>query len=173
VTPAILFLTGASGSGKTTLVTSLRTGDPEGVYLHFDAIGVPDDETMVREHGSGERWQAEMTRRWIATIVEEHPTRPLVVLEGQVRPIFVETALIEYEVSRSAIVLVHCDDDEREARLVRRGQPELANESMRSWAAFLRRDAQARQLATIDSTNMPIADMASALLDVARHLLRP
>jgi hypothetical protein len=55
MTPAILLLTGASGSGKTTAVRALRAGDTGGVYLHFDSIGVPDHETMVREFRSGSR----------------------------------------------------------------------------------------------------------------------
>jgi dephospho-CoA kinase len=168
--PAILFLTGASGSGKTTVVRALRAGDPSGVYLHFDSIGVPDEQTRVREFGSGERWQAETTRRWIAKIVAEQGANPLVVLEGQVRPSFAERAMTEYGVATSAIVLVHCDDEEREARLSARGQPELASETMRSWAAFLQREAQARGLVIVDTTRMAVADAATSVLDVARGL---
>jgi dephospho-CoA kinase len=153
------------------VVRALRAGDPSGVYLHFDSIGVPDHETMVREFGSGERWQAEMTRRWVARIAAEYAASLLVVLEGQARPSFVEEALTESGIARSAIILVHCDDEEREARLAARGQPALANTTMRSWAAFMRREAQARRLVVIDTTRGAVAEAASSVLDVARGLL--
>jgi dephospho-CoA kinase len=171
VMPAILFLTGASGVGKTSVVATLQAGDPASVYRHFDSIGVPDHDTMVRQYGSGERWQSEMTRRWVAKIMGEYSSRPLVVLEGQARPSFVQAALTEYRVSRSAVVLIDCDDEERERRLLKRGQPELANESMRSWATFLRRDARTRGLVRIDSTKMSVADVATAVRDLAQRLL--
>jgi broad-specificity NMP kinase len=168
--PAILFLNGASGCGKTTVVRALRAADPDGVYLHFDTIGVPDLATTVREHGSGERWQATTVRRWVARIVTEHAGRALVVLEGQARPSFIESAVVEFCVTKSAIVLMHCDDDQREARLRERGQPELANEQMRSWAAFLKRETHARGLGVIDTTSLTIGQAADAIRDAARAL---
>jgi dephospho-CoA kinase len=163
----ILFLTGSSGSGKTAIVEELRAGDPRGVYLHFDSAGVPSREAMIRDFGSGERWQAETTRRWIARIVAEHAAGTRVVIEGQSRPSFVRAALDEHAVARSSIILVHCDDDEREARLERRGQPELATAEMRSWSAFLLREARARKLPILDTTRLTIADAANRSLTLA------
>jgi hypothetical protein len=90
---------------------------------------------MVRELGSGERWQSETTRRWIARIVAEHPAAAVVVLEGQVRPSFVESALAARRVATSAIVLFHCDDAEREARLRARGQPPCRTWRARFWTS--------------------------------------
>ena len=171
--PAILFLTGASGSGKTSLVRHLRAAAPDGVYLHFDAIGVPDRATMVKEFGSGERWQAAMTHRWIQKIVTTHAASPLVILEGQARPSFIDDAFAAFGVARAAIALVHCDDEERERRLHARGQPELANDEMRSWSRFLLREAIARRLAVIDTTRATVEDAAALVVEISAGFVDP
>jgi dephospho-CoA kinase len=169
--PRIVFLTGASGSGKTSVVRALHAMDPAGVHLHFDRIGVPDRETMIREFGSGERWQQEMTRRWVARIVTDHPREALVFFEGQVRPSFILGALEEHRVARGEIILIHCADEEREARLRGRGQPDLANAEMRSWSAFLLQDAKARGLHVVDTTGVSVVDAAAAVSRIAGSAL--
>jgi ABC-type ATPase involved in cell division len=53
----ICFVTGASGVGKTTLFRELEKrheSKKEWRFLHFDSIGVPSHEDMIKRFGSGE-----------------------------------------------------------------------------------------------------------------------
>jgi hypothetical protein len=66
IEPALLFVVGASGAGKTATVRALEPRQMSGVRCYFfDSIGVPTPEVMERECGGGEKWQEQMTKRWI------------------------------------------------------------------------------------------------------------
>jgi hypothetical protein len=61
-------------------------------------------------------------------------------------------------------VLVDCDDATRARRLsVDRGQPDLANDEMVSWAVYLRDEAAAFRCDVLDTTRLSIADGAAAV----------
>src|SRR5262245_61314292 len=136
---AILVIAGASGSGKTAIVTALaQKPQPAVTYHHFDSIGVPSPEVMVRDYGSGEGWQIAMTDRWIAQLAQASANSALAVLEGQVRPSRVRDAFAAYAVERGSQLLLDCSPEARAARLHGpRDQPELANAQMMAWAAYL------------------------------------
>src|ERR1051325_2212829 len=53
MTPEMLCVVGASGAGKTAAVDALEARRLTGVTCHhFDSIGVPSPDAMVREWGS-------------------------------------------------------------------------------------------------------------------------
>jgi DNA replication protein DnaC len=83
----IFFITGASGVGKTALVSALgnKYSKNDGwVFLHFDSIGVTTPEDMIRQFGSKENWQKEMTYKWIQKMVNEYQNKEIIIFEGQV-----------------------------------------------------------------------------------------
>jgi len=85
-----LVVTGASGAGKTAAVRALATRALSGVAcFHFDTIGVPSPEVMLRDFGSGEAWQAWATNQWLDRLDRLEPTIRVAVLDGQTRPSFV------------------------------------------------------------------------------------
>lgn len=83
-TPLFVFITGASGAGKSYLTQALeRKLDSKLVRVeYFDHIGVPSSEEMIKEYGSGEKWQELMTHQWVQQLVSEKDKK-VVILEGQ------------------------------------------------------------------------------------------
>ena len=66
---SILVVTGASGTGKTAAVQALAARNLPGVRcFYFDSIGVPSADTMEREYGGGDAWQAWATQQWLTRI---------------------------------------------------------------------------------------------------------
>lgn len=128
----ILFITGASGVGKTTLLKILCSKLPtqSTICLHFDSIGVPSVDDMIREYGSQSEWQRMMTDRWIKKILTEYYDKNLVILEGQVNLEFIKVACKKYNFKNFSIILIHCDDALRHERLLNRNQPELISQEM-------------------------------------------
>lgn len=170
--PLILVVTGVSGVGKTAAVEALeRRANPRVRCFYFDRIGVPALDVMTRDYGGPEGWQADATRRWIERLARERTADAVLVLDGQTRPTFVRAALVGHENVRARIVLVECDRDVRAARLATRGHPELATPTMDNWAAYLRGQADALQLAVIDTTQLTIEAAADAIEGHAQALL--
>ena len=135
--PGILVVTGASGSGKTATVRALEARALPGVRCYyFDAVGVPSAETMHRGFGGPEQWQAAMTRDWIERLTADPDGADVYVLDGQTRPSFVRSAVMERTRTRTTLVrlvLLQCAPAVRHARLAGpRGQPEL---STPAWTA--------------------------------------
>jgi hypothetical protein len=84
----------------------------------------------------------------------------VVVIETQIRPHQAREVVGHANVARSAIVLVDCGYAARHERLLGpRAQPELVNEDMDRWAAYLRGQA--------DALGLPIIDTAVLSIDVA------
>src|ERR1043165_5316968 len=91
MTPALLCVVGASGAGKTAAVDALEARRLTGVTCHhFDSIGVPSPDAMVREWGSGERWQEEMTKRWLARLPASARRAGMGLLPGTDTPAFIQ-----------------------------------------------------------------------------------
>lgn len=85
--PSIFFLSGASGVGKTSIIEKLKAqyySSDDYAFVHFDSIGVPSPEEMIKQAGSGEKWQELTTYRWIEKITVEYQDKKIVVIEGQV-----------------------------------------------------------------------------------------
>jgi GTPase SAR1 family protein len=160
-----LIVAGASGVGKTTLVEALAARQLPGVQCHyFDSIGVPTPAEMEQRHGGGEAWQANATRQWIGILAAATPPGTVAVLDGQVRPSVVRRALAEYPALVAEIILIDCSHAERDRRLrTIRGQPDLATARMAEWAAYLRGQADALDLAVIDTTSIPASEATTLI----------
>lgn len=163
--PAMLFVVGASGAGKTAAVEALAArGIPGLRCYHFDTIGVPSAEVMEREWGGGERWQERMTKQWIQRLATNADAALVVVLEGQTRPSFIQPELERRGIRHQRIVLLDCPPLKRMLRLHgARAQPELSNQRMDAWAAYLRGQADALGLPVIDTSLRSIAEVVQAL----------
>ena len=156
---------GASGAGKTAVVQKLDARTLPGVRCYyFDSIGVPPPEVIQREFGSGERWQADATARWVERLAANHDAAKIAVLEGQTRPSFIRSARDTTCVQHTRIVLLDCSPRVRTERLAgQRGQPELSTPTMDAWAAYLRGQADALDLPVIDTTARSVDEVADAL----------
>jgi hypothetical protein len=130
---------------------------------HFDSIGVPTNEEMIRLHGSGEGWQRAMTHRWLSELASVSVHGPT-VLEGQMRLSFIYEAIERAGVSDCKIILIDCSDDVRRKRLLERNQPELATREMLEWAAFLRRETVDRGDRILDTSFLDIDQAVAELL---------
>lgn len=165
--PNILFITGASGAGKTSLLNAIQhdLGQSNISYFCFDTIGVPPEEEMIEEYGSGREWQKAMTYLWVNKIINECNSQTLAIIEGQVDLQFIIDAFNKVSFSKYEIILVHADRMIRDKRLKEeRNQPNLANDDMESWATYLKNQAKQLGKYILDTTNN--SKEASAILIV-------
>ncbi|HEY6178983.1 MAG TPA: AAA family ATPase [Kofleriaceae bacterium] len=152
----IVVVTGASGAGKTTVVTRLAERNLAGVTCaFFDSVGVPPPDEMPAD------WQEKTTNAWIQRLARA--PADVAVLDGQTRPTFALRAFAEAGV-RGGVVVIHCAREVRKARLVARGQPELATDDMHAWAAYLCGQADALGFPVLDTSELDI-DQATDALD--------
>jgi hypothetical protein len=154
-------------------VSALAACNVPGVQcFHFDSIGVPSLDEMRREHGNEERWQAWATAEWLARLDGLSPLVRVAVLDGQTRPQFVLDAARRTSRRRTHVVLFDCTSHVRDMRLRGpRQQPELANERMERWAAFLRSEAEALGLPIVDTSSMSLLEATQCLERIVRGLL--
>ncbi len=165
----LLILTGASGVGKTTLVEALKIAcdDQVGaVFFHFDSVGVPSEEEMIEQHGSGANWQKAQTLAWSNRLLSDNSDRSLVVFEGQMNVDFIVETFDRHRFPNCAVYLIDCEEGEMERRLVEeRGQPELATQDMRNWRNLLHQQAKDRGLPIIDTSKAEVDEAIAILLD--------
>jgi len=165
---AILVLTGASGAGKTTLLRALEAMEIPGVACFpCDSVysDLPDD---VR--ADGEAAQDAILEHWAKRALEESGLK-VAVLDTQIRPQKALALLRRLVIRVHRVVLVECEQAEREARLCGpRAQPELAQPQMEHWAAYLRGQADALGLDRIDTTREPILASAARLRGIVESL---
>ena len=161
----ILVVTGASGAGKTTAVRAIEARDLAGVRcFYFDSTGVPNAEVMERDFGGGDKWQAHATAQWLARLDALPAEVRVAVLDGQTRPSVVLDAVKGAPAREVHVALLDCAPETRGERLRGpRGQPELANARMSSWAAYLRGQADALRLPIVDTTTLSVDEVADAL----------
>src|SRR5262245_30389453 len=159
----LYFLIGASGVGKTSAMKALEKRRPDIIFRHFDPIGAAPVEEMVHKNVSGEEWQRQMTIAWVSRIKAELLDHAPVILDGQTRQSFIEEACRLEGLSDYKIVLFHCEDAVRGARVNARGQPELANTKMANWAKYLRQWALDRGDVVIDTTALTMEEAADEL----------
>ncbi len=161
----IIFITGASGSGKTTIVKELQRATLSNLqFCYFDSVGIPSPESMLKEFGSAEEWQRQTTIKWVKEIKAKYLATSSVVFDGQMRLAFVLEACKSNHVDLYDIVLLDCSDEERNKRLVSRGQAELATGDMANWAAYLRNEAmKAGHIEVLDTTRLEIDEAVKKL----------
>jgi len=151
----IYFITGASGVGKTTLVSQLETKfrNKPWAFLHFDKIGVPTAEEMVRDFGSGAKWQEAKTYEWIEKLIQTD--REKVFFEGQVNLQFIRNGFSRQGYETYRTILLDCSKESMRDRLViDRNQPELFTPEMLNWLKFLRDQAREFNTTIIDTSNL-------------------
>ena len=163
---SLIILTGASGSGKTAIAQAIAKDHAYTLAVHhFDSIGVPSLDAMIRDHGSPEGWQRDKTLEWLARLAPQVRKGRATLLEGQMRPSFIKEAVAAADIDDYRLILIDCDDATRTHRLsVERGQPELADANMMNWAAYLRREAQTNGCEILDTSNLSIGQSADVVL---------
>lgn len=168
---SLLVITGASGSGKTAIVQALARNPRPGVtYHHFDSVGVPSPAEITSRFGSPEDWQTAWTHKWVSRLHEDPAAGRLAVLEGQMRPGVVADAFRASRVRGGRILLLDCRPEVRTQRLGQlREQPELANTQMMTWAAYLRGQADALHVPTLDTSDLTLDQAAD---QVRSHVAR-
>ena len=168
----ILVVTGASGAGKTAAVRALERRDLPGIRcFYFDSIGVPSAEEMERAFARGESWQAWATDEWLQSLHGLGAETRVAVLDAQTRPSHVLGPHAKPGARTTHVVLLDCASEVRDARLRGpRGQPELANARMDSWAAYLRGQADALDLPVVDTTLLSVDEVADRLEGPVRSL---
>ena len=153
-----IVLIGASGSGKTTIAGAIAqryAGEVD--VFHFDRIGVPSVEQMIVEHGSGEEWQRAKTIEWMAKLAPLSRAGRQLLFEGQTRLCFLAEGAAAAGGPAYLPILVDCDDETRSRRLsFERNQPELANETMKKWALYLRREAEGGGCEILDTASLSL-----------------
>lgn len=154
----IFFITGASGVGKTSLVEGLKnkySKKNNWIFLHFDSIGVPTLEEMIKKFGSEENWQKETTYKWIKKMLNEYQDKDVIIFEGQVNLKFIKDGFSQNNFSNYKIILIDCDEELMAKRLTHdRGQPELFNDDMKNWLKYLRNQANSFEVNIIDTSNI-------------------
>lgn len=155
--PALILVTGASGAGKTHLIDAMEGAvvHPNIGYFKFDTIGIPSLEEMIEHSGSGEAWQRFATREWMKRFAEDPATPPAVIFEGQYNLDFAIEALQEFGFTDFRLIVATVPDEVMAQRLSElRGQPELVNNDMRNWAAFLKKQGQEKGALLLDTSSM-------------------
>lgn len=160
----LFFVIGASGSGKTTVVKALEKSITNCKMFYFDSIGVPSYEEMLKNYTNPEEWQKIKTCEWVKTIKEQVLSTTHAILDGQTRPQFIEEACISKGIVNYEIILFDCSDGERTKRLIKRGQPELANQQMMNWAKYLREKCQNFHI--IDNTYLNEQETVFSLIEI-------
>jgi len=165
---AILVLTGASGAGKTTLLRELEKLKIEGIAcLQCDSIWyeLPDD---VR--ADGEAAQDAILEHFAKPALAA-PGVEVAILDTQIRPHKALALLRRLGCAVHQVVLVECVQDEREARLRGpRAQPELASAQMENWAVYMRGQADALGLDSIDTAGAPVTVTLRRLQGIVESL---
>ena len=172
--PALLCITGASGAGKTTVLHALRDKIEARALptLAFDSLGVPSDDEMHAAWESPRGWQKAMTYHWVYTAKHIYRTHPLVVIEGSFDPQYAIAACSAHRVQRFAVVLLHTDAAVRRERLAKRGQAELDNTEMTSWASYLHEQTQQLGGFVVDAAR-ELDEVVDAICVHAIPLLEP
>ena len=76
---------GASVSGKTTIARAIQHRHAYVEVFFFDQIGVPSEEQMIVEYGSGEGWQRAKTLEWMIKLARLNKSGSRLLFEGQTR----------------------------------------------------------------------------------------
>lgn len=151
----IYFITWASWVWKTTLVSELeKKYKDKFIFLHFDSIWVPSYEDMVRDFWSWENWQKETTNKWINILINNYNSSQIIIFEWQVNLKFIKDWFNQNNFSDYKIILIDCNEETMEKRLIERKQKELFTDDMKNWLNYLRNQAKEFNAKVIDTSYM-------------------
>ena len=127
---------------------------------------LPDE---VREDGTAA--QDAILSHWVAHVLSDNRIE-LAVLDTQIRPHRARALLSRLGITTNQIVLVECEQEEKNERLRGpRGQAKLVNAQMENWAAYLRGQADAQGLESIDTSRAAATDSVARLRELVDTLL--
>ncbi len=168
----IFFITGASSVGKTSLVYELKNKyqNQNWIFLHFDSIGVPTSEEMIKQFGSVENWQKEKTFQWVKKILSEYNHDEIIIFEGQVNLQFIKEGFSFNNFTNYQIILIDCNKKIMEKRLtINRNQPHLFNKDMINWLNFLRKQAIDFNVKIIDTSNKTKFEVLNSFEEILKE----
>lgn len=164
----IIIISGASGSGKTTILKAIELKLPKNNISinYFDDIGIPSHETMLKEYGSGGKWQKAMLGKWFEKL-SKIEDKQYIFLEGSFYP---EYAL-PFIKDKYILICIHAEREKREKRLIsERKQPELANQDMENYAQVLKNRTLELGGMVIDSTNKDANYVADEIINIINDI---
>jgi len=155
----LIFILGASGSGKTSNVKNIESKNQDNYYfVYFDQPGVPSENEVIRKHGGWEKWGLQRINDLVKKIKEEYIENRVTIFDVQNKPENIENVCKEFGISNYTVILLDCSDKERKNRLIQRNQPHLINDSLLTWAQFLRDEATHRGYIIIDNTELTVEE---------------
>lgn len=157
----IIIVTGASGSGKAFVSKYLSE---QYKVFHFDDIGIPEFNQMVKEYGGAQAWQRLAVHKWVKRllILKENQT---LILEGSFNPEFAVSILQENLFCNYKILCFNASRFVRENRLIKnRMQSELVNQDMENFAMVLR-DKTTECGGTIIDTDRDVHEIIRSCLE--------
>lgn len=161
----VFFVTGASGAGKTTAVKNIeKTHSNEFHFCYFDSVGVPSSDERRRQFGGGEEWQRITAENWVRDIKDKFIESKTTILDGQIRPSYIDDACAKYGIVNYKVITLDCSDEVRKRRLIERGNFNLVSEQLMSWAKYLRDESASRDYDVIDNSNMSQVQCSKRLL---------
>jgi chloramphenicol 3-O-phosphotransferase len=153
----VLFLLfGSSCAGKTSALAALRARRLRDLVVHdFDEIGVPSDADVA--------WRRDANDVWLERALAYEAQGKDLVLAGQTPVGELLDSPSASRLERIAACLVDCDDATRLRRLRARAlDPERRDDLIR-WAAWLRRHADDARVRAIDTSALPVEEVADEL----------
>ncbi len=167
----LIFVMGASGSGKTFALKKIEkeTSDQYAI-CHFDSLGIPSEKEVREKWNGWDTWVKMRVNEWMEIILKNYLNNKITILDGQFRPELIEEVCKRNGISDYKVILIDCSDTERKKRLLKRGQPELANETLPIWAKFLREEYAKRGFTIIDNTSLSEEEGVSVLKRTLMHL---
>jgi dephospho-CoA kinase len=170
----LIFILGASGSGKTTVVKKIEEKDSDKYHFgYFDQPKVPSQEEVTEKYGDWFAWGIARTNEWVKKIKEEYIKNRVTIFDVQTQPVNIDNACKEFGIDDYAVILLDCSDDERKKRLTERGQPHLINESLLTWAQFLRDEAIKRNYIVINNTDLTLEESLKSVETKIEELINP
>lgn len=172
MTSPFVIMTGASGVGKTTIARAIRQLHPEVSVFLDEELERPTErfmESIGPTEGPGGPFQRGFALYSIPNIASARESGKPILLDCQCRVAFIIEAITTARVTDVRAVLVECDDPTRDARLLGRGSPELANEQMRNWSKYLHSEAVDAGLDIMDTSAHSLKENVAHILSYLQN----
>lgn len=88
------------------------------------------------------------------------------MLDGQIRPSFIDQACMEEGIENYEVILLDCNNEERFKRLINRGSERLATTDTINFAEYLRNESIARGYTIIDNSIYSMEEISIVLSQI-------